>query len=55
MPGRSLYELFQESDVYFLSTTSGRPQGVGGKRANLMWTGASKLGFSCGRHKWMTP
>jgi len=42
-----------------MSTTCGRPQRVPG--VGLMWMhvdrgrGGVKTGFSCGRHKWMTP
>ena len=31
--------LFQESDVYFMSTTWGRPQGEGSISSGRMWTG----------------
>jgi len=45
------------SEVYFMSTACGHPQGGG---VRLMWThvyrgeGGQKAGF-CGRHKWMAP
>ena len=41
MPGRSLYyyKLCQESDVYFMSTTCGRPKGEGVKS---MWMHADR-------------
>jgi len=50
----SLYELFQESDVYFMSTAVEWTSTRGGR----MWTHVDrgrepKTWFSCERHKWM--
>lgn len=42
--GRSLNQLFQEGDVFFVSMACGRPQGR-----------CSKTRISCGRLKWMIP
>jgi len=54
-----LYQPFQESGVYFMSTACGRPQGGGGGSGpcGRMWTegSGSKTRFFCGRHQWMTP
>jgi len=59
--GRSMYLLFQESYVYFMSTACGLHNGV-----KLMWTHADRQQgvknpdflvdvINGRRHKWMTP
>jgi len=53
-----LYQPFQDSDVYFISTACGRPQGGVDGPAPVdacAWTGESKTWFFWGRHKWMAP
>src|SRR6218665_2316068 len=53
---RSLYKLFQESNVYFMSTTCGRPERGGWLMCTHVDRGeGSKIRFFCGRHKWIAP
>jgi len=53
--GRSLYYLFQESYVYFMTTACGRPQRDRGLSSSCGQGRGRKSRFSCGRPKWMTP
>ena len=47
-------QLFQKSDVYFMSMACGRPQGEGSVSCGRMWTRRAKNLIFCARHKWMT-
>ena len=51
----SLYWLFLESDVYFMSIVCGRPQGRESGPCGRIWTEGGVINLdSRGRHKWMT-